>query len=52
MKRLNTSLGIHLPPVTLFREDIVKIAETLMQNDGKLRLKTEKFEYESLDELF
>ena len=52
MKRLNTSLGIHLPPVTLFREDIVKIAETLTQNDGKLRLRTENFEYDSLEELF
>jgi hypothetical protein len=52
MKRLNTSLVIHLPPVSLFREDIVKIAETLTQNDGKLRLKTEKFEYDSLEELF
>lgn len=51
MKRLNTSLGIHLPPVTLFREDIATIAETLTQNDGKLFLKTEKYEYDSLDEL-
>jgi hypothetical protein len=52
MKRLNKSLSTHLPPVSLFREDVVAITEALKQNDGKLRLKTEKFEYDSLEELF
>lgn len=51
MKRLNKSLTTYLPPVSVFREDIIAIAEALKQNDGKLRLKTEKFEYDSLDEL-
>ncbi|MBS1138845.1 MAG: hypothetical protein H6R13_298 [Proteobacteria bacterium] len=52
MKRSNTHLGKHIPPVCLYQEELSAISVALAQDSGKLRIKTDEFEYDSLDELF
>lgn len=51
MKRSNTHLGKHIPPVCLYQEDLSAISAALAQDDGKLAIETDEFEYDSLDEL-
>lgn len=51
MKRTSTHLGKHIPPVNLYREDLSAIAEALTQDNGKLGIRTDEFEYDSIDEL-
>jgi hypothetical protein len=51
MKRIENHLGKHIPPVCLYREELLAIAAALTRDNGKLIVKTKEFEYESIDEL-
>lgn len=51
MKRASKTLGKHLPPVVLYKEDLVSIAESLTQSDGIIEIRTNDYEYENIDQL-
>lgn len=52
MQRVKKSLGEHLPPVKIYREDIEEIFAILKDESDEFSLKADGYIFESLDELF
>ncbi len=52
MKKLEKSLGEHLPPVKIYREDIEDIYNVFKEVSSEIEIKADGFMFENLDELF
>ncbi len=52
MKRAKKTLGKHLPPVLFYKDDLILLTEALCQNGGEIKIKTDEYEYDDIDELF
>ncbi len=51
MKKKTKSLGEHLKPVILYRDDLEKIIDILNKGSGEIKIENEEYKFNSLDEL-
>lgn len=52
MKRAKKTLAKHLPPVLFYKDDLILLTEALSQKEGEIKIKTDEYEYDDIEELF
>lgn len=51
MKRATKTLGKHLPPLVLYKDDLLLVGKAMSQDGSEITVTTNQYEYDSIEEL-